>query len=152
MRSYAASGQRSAALREYERLQEALRREFGTEPSPSSRRLREEILAAHSPAYGAPQTGSRPAEAPDTGAHNLPGSLTSFIGRERERTEIRTLLGTTRLLTLKGPGGGGKTRLALQVTGDLAESYRSEEHTSELQSRLYLVCRLLLEQKKIFLC
>jgi predicted ATPase/DNA-binding SARP family transcriptional activator/DNA-binding CsgD family transcriptional regulator len=123
MRSYAASGQRSAALREYERLQEALWREFGTEPSPSSRQLREEILAANTPVYGAPSSGPRSVEAPDTGAHNLPGSLTSFIGRERERAEIRNLLGKTRLLTLKGPGGGGKTRLALQVTGDLAESY-----------------------------
>lgn len=123
MRSYAASGQRSSALRQYERLQEVLGREFGTEPSPASRRLQEELLAGHAPFYGAQTTSSRAAEAPDAGTHNLPGSLTSFVGRERERAEIRALLGKARLLTLTGPGGGGKTRLALQVTGDLAESY-----------------------------
>jgi DNA-binding SARP family transcriptional activator len=58
IRSYAASGQRSAALRQYERLQESLRREFGTEPSPSSQQLREEILAGHTAVYGAPPTAS----------------------------------------------------------------------------------------------
>src|SRR5262245_5335054 len=46
---------------------------------------------------------------------NLPLPLTSFVGREREMAEVRRLLGTTRLLTLIGAGGVGKTRLALQV-------------------------------------
>ncbi|MCI0398525.1 MAG: tetratricopeptide repeat protein [Chloroflexi bacterium] len=55
--------------------------------------------------------------------HNLPIQLTSFIGREKEMAEIRRLLGTTRLLTLTGPGGTGKTRLALQVAGDLQELF-----------------------------
>lgn len=51
--------------------------------------------------------------------HNLPTSLTSFVGRETEIAEIKRLLETTRLLTLTGAGGSGKTRLALQVGGDL---------------------------------
>jgi predicted ATPase/DNA-binding winged helix-turn-helix (wHTH) protein len=55
--------------------------------------------------------------------HNLPQQLTSFIGREKEIAQIKELLGTTRLLTLIGAGGCGKTRLAMQVAGDLLESY-----------------------------
>jgi predicted ATPase/DNA-binding CsgD family transcriptional regulator len=47
--------------------------------------------------------------------HNLPLALTSFVGREREMAEAGRLLDTGRLLTLAGPGGSGKTRLALAV-------------------------------------
>ena len=50
--------------------------------------------------------------------NNLPTQLTSFVGRGREVAEARRLLGTTRLLTLTGPGGTGKTRLSLQVAAD----------------------------------
>jgi predicted ATPase/DNA-binding CsgD family transcriptional regulator len=53
---------------------------------------------------------------------NLPSPLTSFIGRQREIAELRRLLPTTRLLTLTGPGGSGKTRLAYEVgAGSLPE-------------------------------
>ena len=55
--------------------------------------------------------------------HNLPYQLTSFIGRQREMVEVKRLLTTTRLLTLTGSGGCGKTRLALQVAADLVETY-----------------------------
>lgn len=54
---------------------------------------------------------------------NLPAPLTSFVGREREIAEIQRLLGTTRLLTLTGAGGVGKTRLALQVGAALQETF-----------------------------
>jgi predicted ATPase/DNA-binding SARP family transcriptional activator/class 3 adenylate cyclase len=56
-------------------------------------------------------------------AHNLPRQLTSFIGRERQMAEIRGLLERSSLLTLTGPGGCGKTWLALQVGADLIEEY-----------------------------
>ena len=54
---------------------------------------------------------------------NLPGALSSFIGRQREMAEVEGLLAEYRLLTLTGAGGCGKTRLALQVAGGLQERY-----------------------------
>jgi predicted ATPase/class 3 adenylate cyclase len=59
----------------------------------------------------------------EAGLHNLPVQLTSFIGREREVDEVRKHLAATRVLNLVGPGGIGKTRLALQAASDLADSY-----------------------------
>ena len=58
-----------------------------------------------------------------THPHNLPIQLTSFIGRAREIAEVKRLLGATRLVTLTGSGGGGKTRLALQVAADVVDGY-----------------------------
>ena len=55
--------------------------------------------------------------------HNLPVSRSSFVGREREILEVEAKLATSRLLTLTGPGGSGKTRLALQVARGLIETY-----------------------------
>jgi len=55
--------------------------------------------------------------------NNLPAQLSSFIGREAEIIEIKQLLAGTRLLTLTGVGGSGKTRLALQVAADLVDEY-----------------------------
>jgi len=55
--------------------------------------------------------------------NNLPAELSSFIGREKEMTEIKKLLADSRLLTLTGAGGCGKTRLALQVAADLLSDY-----------------------------
>src|SRR5712692_7387811 len=54
---------------------------------------------------------------------NLPASVTSFVGREQEIVEVKRVLATTRLLTLTGTGGCGKTRLALEVATDLLEKY-----------------------------
>lgn len=75
------------------------------------------------PGYGAPSRTTRPParRAPE---HNLPAVLTSFVGRARELAEVRRLLGSTRLLTLTGPGGMGKTRLSLQIGGELMHSFR----------------------------
>src|SRR5437762_12135694 len=55
--------------------------------------------------------------------NNLPRQLTSFVGRDQEIAAIERLLATTRLLTLTGSGGCGKTRLALQVGADVLEEY-----------------------------
>jgi non-specific serine/threonine protein kinase len=55
--------------------------------------------------------------------HNLPIALSSFVGRTRELAEVRRLLATTRLLTLTGAGGCGKTRLALAVATVVVPEY-----------------------------
>jgi predicted ATPase/class 3 adenylate cyclase len=55
--------------------------------------------------------------------NNLPLQLTSFIGREIEITRVKGLLKRSRLVTLLGPGGSGKTRLALQVAAELADEF-----------------------------
>jgi predicted ATPase/class 3 adenylate cyclase/Flp pilus assembly protein TadD len=55
--------------------------------------------------------------------HNLPTPLTSFIGREKEIIEIKHLFSSVRLLTLIGPGGTGKTRLAVQVATELLNTF-----------------------------
>jgi len=89
--------------------------ENGISPDPpqSPRRLR----AVEPPeAETAPRTAERP-------AHNLPLELSSFVGREKELSEARRLLENSRLLTLTGSGGCGKTRLALAAASELVEEF-----------------------------
>jgi predicted ATPase/class 3 adenylate cyclase len=56
--------------------------------------------------------------------NNLPTQLTSFIGREHEIVEVKRLLSQARLVTLTGPGGAGKTRLALQVAAEVLDGFK----------------------------
>lgn len=63
-----------------------------------------------------------PLKSLDALATNLPQQLSSFVGREAEMVQVRRLLGQTRLVTLTGTGGAGKTRLALQVAADLVDA------------------------------
>src|SRR5215204_2613937 len=58
-----------------------------------------------------------------TPSHNLPAPRSSFVGREQETEAVKSELAMTRLLTLTGVGGCGKTRLALEVARDLVEAY-----------------------------
>ncbi len=67
--------------------------------------------------------GFPPLQSLSTLPNNLPLQLTSFIGREKERTEIKELLHSARLVTLTGSGGTGKTRLSLEVGGDLLTAF-----------------------------
>ncbi len=67
------------------------------------------------------KTPAPPAIAPK---HNLPTQVTSFVGREPEMAEISHLLATARLLTLTGPPGTGKTRLALEVAAQTLDRFK----------------------------
>ena len=59
----------------------------------------------------------------ESAPNNLPQQITSFVGRDRELAEMRRLLESTRLLSLTGPGGIGKTRLSLQVAVEVMDAY-----------------------------
>ena len=63
---------------------------------------------------------------------NLPAETTSFIGRRRETAEVRRTLTQARLITLTGPGGVGKTRLALRLAADLSRGFRHGAWLAEL--------------------
>ncbi|HVW45213.1 MAG TPA: LuxR C-terminal-related transcriptional regulator [Amycolatopsis sp.] len=65
-------------------------------------------------------------------AGNLPAELTTFVGRRQERSDIKRLLSDTRLLTLTGFGGIGKTRLALHAAADLQRAFRDGAWLAEL--------------------
>jgi predicted ATPase/transcriptional regulator with XRE-family HTH domain len=77
----------------------------------------DQLLLAHQPATLAPS------ETPKAVLQNLPVQLTSFVGREHELSEIKQLLMTTHLLTLTGPGGTGKTRLAVQLGAEVLKDF-----------------------------
>jgi non-specific serine/threonine protein kinase len=83
-------------------------------------RLLELGAATHAPETVAPQPIAEAKPTP----HNLPNQLTSFIGREKEITEVKQHLLKVRLVTLTGPGGCGKTRLALQAASGLLDDFR----------------------------
>jgi len=124
MRLHALSGSKDEALAQYGRLEKILLEELGTEPAASSRALKEEIAAGRFPPNPAPSPASPPEETPGAYRHNLPAARSSFVGREREMLEVKRELAMTRLLTLTGTGGSGKTRLALEVARNLIGAYR----------------------------
>ena len=80
--------------------------------------------------------GSLREEGPSTtgvrASSNLPALLTSFVGREQELVEVRQLVETSRLVTIAGPPGIGKTRLAFQVAGGLIEAFQDGVRLAEL--------------------
>ncbi|HEY7831385.1 MAG TPA: BTAD domain-containing putative transcriptional regulator [Solirubrobacteraceae bacterium] len=90
-------------------------------PSTAAAGRRPTADAARSPTAAAARSPaeSPPAESPN----NLPRQLTSFIGRERELAEAAALVRNSRLLTLTGAGGCGKTRLALELAGQLQSDF-----------------------------
>jgi predicted ATPase/DNA-binding SARP family transcriptional activator len=139
MRLLALRGQRAAALAQYEACRRSLAAELGVEPSPLTARLRDQIRSGEiGPPPPAPIPELEAAEpSPPWGAqpqpkHNLPAPVTSFIGREKEIAQVKELLQTHRLVTLTGPGGVGKTRLALQTARQMTGEFEDGVWLAEL--------------------
>jgi predicted ATPase/DNA-binding SARP family transcriptional activator/uncharacterized protein HemY len=151
MQGLAAAGNYAAAAQVYRELRLELHREINAEPDPETIALFQQLRAvAQGQAVAPPSAGRRavasvsgplpcPPDDPEGTApgtslfpalprlsdfpHNLPLQLTRFLGRERELAAVKELLATHRLVTLTGVGGGGKTRLALQVAADRLSSF-----------------------------
>ena len=134
MRLYQAIGQPAAALRQYDQLERLLREEVAAEPSADSRRLREQIesglghgitQAVRSVRPALPRAAEQKVDRRRS-THSLPHRLTRFFGRDEEIIQLCTLLAPdapTRLVTLLGPGGTGKTRLAVEAAERLLDVY-----------------------------
>lgn len=108
-------GRQSDALRAYRRASETLGEELGIEPGPDLYNLEERILLQD-------PTLSLAAEEADPPT-NLERVVTSFVGRQRELERLAELLETRPLITLTGPGGAGKTRMAREIGEKALASY-----------------------------
>ncbi|WP_243711296.1 BTAD domain-containing putative transcriptional regulator [Actinomadura sp. KC216] len=102
------------ALESYRQVTRLLADELGVDPGEELQAMHRRMLAAEPEIAG---SRSR------TPSGNVPAETTSFVGRERELAETRRLLGASRLVTLTGVGGVGKTRLALRAAGQVAPSF-----------------------------
>ena len=87
------------------------------------------LQAGDAPATAQPGGGAAAAPA---GRHNLPAPLTSFLGREQDLARVESLLAEARLVTLTGPGGTGKTRLAVEAGARVAGRFRDGVWLAEL--------------------
>jgi predicted ATPase/DNA-binding SARP family transcriptional activator len=129
MRLHATAGRPGQALRVYRRLVEALHEDLALEPEEETRALARALAAQLAAAPDVPVLATAP--------HNLPAPLTGFVGRRHALAELRALLRaepvatvaeagdemavSCRLLTLTGPGGVGKSRLALRLADELLD-------------------------------
>ena len=110
IRALAATGRQAEALAAYDRLRERLADELGLDPGRPLEELRLAVLrgeVAPAAATGSPT--------------NLRAPVTSFVGREVAVAQVRDLLVQHRLVTLVGPGGAGKTRLATEAARPLTD-------------------------------
>ena len=106
-------GRHTEALAAFRSWRRHLAEDLGLDPSPGLLRIEQDILRHALPAPGSRGPASRV----------LPLPVTSFIGRDEDVAAITGLLGRARLLTLHGPGGVGKTRLALEVAARAGGGY-----------------------------
>jgi len=134
IRVHLAAGQRALAVRQYQRCRDILMRELSVEPADETKAL---LRVAAGPAPEQLEAVAVVREQPlgrTQQPHNLPRQLTSLVGRDREVEEVLARLSRYRLVTLTGPGGAGKTRMAIETGFRLAGSYADGIWLVELAS------------------
>ncbi|MDR7327228.1 MULTISPECIES: BTAD domain-containing putative transcriptional regulator [Catenuloplanes] len=122
MRALAADGRQAEALAAFGTARRALADDLGADPSAELSAVHTAILrgALGGPAPGGPAPGGPagdpgvPSRPDGAGRHGVPEQLTSFVGRDDELRAVAAALADARLVTLHGPGGSGKTRLAVE--------------------------------------
>ncbi|QQM41862.1 BTAD domain-containing putative transcriptional regulator [Streptomyces liliifuscus] len=121
------TGRTADALAAYESARRGLADGLGTDPGPELRALHGQLLTPRPAAPAAtpsPYTPTTPSRADRTG--NIRPRLNSFVGREPELDAIRSELHRVRLVTLTGPGGSGKTRLAEEAAAGHPQAWLAE--------------------------
>jgi predicted ATPase/DNA-binding SARP family transcriptional activator/tetratricopeptide (TPR) repeat protein len=118
------AGRQTDALTTLAGLVGRLRDGFGLDPEPATTRLQAALLSHDERLTGAPLESPQPASAavstPPSGRPHAPAAArSSFVGRSRELEDLRAALAADRVVTLLGPGGTGKTRLALEAVREL---------------------------------
>ena len=132
MLSLYGAGRQAEALRAYTEIRDRLVEELGIDPSPALRDLEVRILD-QDPSLRAVPAPPITAVVP-TVAGNLAAQLSRFIGREVELAQLGEAICSSRLVTLIGPGGVGKTRLAIEEAARLREQHPGGAWLVELAS------------------
>ncbi len=127
------AGRQADALRAYAEIRDRLVDELGIDPSPALRDLEVRILAQDA-SLSTIESPSPSAAAMPTMAGNLLEPLSSFVGRDDELEQAGEVVRSSRLVTLIGPGGVGKTRLAIEVAARLREHFSGGAWLVELAS------------------